>query len=131
MFALGLFDDRTYNEPEKAEEIVNTKAHWDAAYEAHKKSVTVLKNSDETLPFTADKLDRQKSVYRAYHKDKEIAENTYMKQAIADANELGQFNLTDNYEEADIAILFFNPNLVNILTQHQDYSNWNYVKIKI
>ena len=109
MFALGLFDDRTYNEPEKAEEIVNTKAHWDAAYEAHKKSVTVLKNSDETLPLTADKLEGKKVYIRAYHKDKEIAENTYMKQAIADANELGQFDLTDNYEEADIAILFLQP----------------------
>ena len=64
---------------------MNTKAHWDAAYEAHKKSVTVLKNSDETLPLTADKLDGKKVYIRAYHKDKEIAENTYMKQAIADA----------------------------------------------
>ena len=109
MFALGLFDDRTYNEPEKAEEIVNTKAHWDAAYEAHKKSVTVLKNSDETLPLTADKLEGKKVYIRAYHKDKEIAENTYTEQAIADANELGQFDLTDNYEEADIAILFLHP----------------------
>src|SRR5690606_36182975 len=37
MFALGLFDDRTYNDPEVATEVIQTKAHWDKAYEAHKK----------------------------------------------------------------------------------------------
>lgn len=109
MFALGLFDDRTYNEPAKADEVVNTEAHWDAAYEAHKKSVTILKNSDETLPLTADKLEGKKVYIRAYHKDKEVAKDTYMKQALDAANELGQFDITDNYEEADVAILFLQP----------------------
>ena len=60
MFALGLFDDRTYNSPEKATAVVSTKANWDAAYEAHKKSVTILKNQNETLPLTAEKLGWQK-----------------------------------------------------------------------
>ena len=44
MFTLGLFDDRTYVSPEQAAEVVSNPAHWEAAYEAHKKSVTVLKN---------------------------------------------------------------------------------------
>lgn len=108
MFALGLFDDRTYNDPEKADEVVNTKAHWDAAYEAHKKSVTILKNSNQTLPLTADKVEGKKVYIRVYHKDKEVAKD-YMKKALADAKELGQFDLTDHYEEADIAILFLQP----------------------
>ncbi|MEK3906626.1 glycoside hydrolase family 3 protein [Oceanobacillus sp. FSL W7-1309] len=108
MFALGLFDDRTYNTPENADEVVNTPAHWDAAYEAHKKSVTVLKNSEGTLPLTADKLEGKKVFMKAYHKDTEQAA-TYTEQALADAKELGQFELTDAYEEADIAILFLQP----------------------
>ena len=57
MFALGLFDDRTYNSPELATSVVSNQANWDAAYEAHKKSVTILKNQNETLPLTAEKLD--------------------------------------------------------------------------
>src|SRR5690606_28979393 len=52
MFALGLFDDRTYNDPEQAAEVVRTASHWEAAYEAHRKSVTILKNSNDTLPLT-------------------------------------------------------------------------------
>lgn len=108
MFALGLFDDRTYNAPEQAEAVVETPAHWEAAYEAHKKSVTVLKNSDQTLPLTPDKLNGKKVYIEAFHKEKEQAAD-YTKEAVNKAKELGPITLTDNYEEADIAILFLQP----------------------
>ena len=108
MFALGIFDDRTYNEPEKADEVVGTQEHWDKAFEAHKKSVTILKNSKETLPLTKEKLAGKKVYVNAYHKDKEIVE-TYRKQAAEATGELEEFTLTDNYEEADVAILFLQP----------------------
>lgn len=108
MFALGLFDDRTYNDPAKATEIVSTKYHWDAAYEAHKKSVTVLKNSNETLPLTEDKLDGKKVYIEVFHKGQERA-TSYTEKARNEAKELGLFTLTDNYEEADTAILFLQP----------------------
>ncbi|WP_143833718.1 glycoside hydrolase family 3 protein [Oceanobacillus senegalensis] len=105
MFALGLFDDRTYNEPEQATEVVNTKAHWDIAYEAHKKSVTVLKNTDETLPLTADKLKGKKVYVEVFHKEPEKA-TAFTEKARNEAKELGLFTMTDNYEEAEKAILF-------------------------
>ncbi|MBM4764985.1 glycoside hydrolase family 3 N-terminal domain-containing protein [Bacillus sp. B15-48] len=108
MFALGLFDERTYNDPAKATEVISTKAHWDAAYEAHKKSVTVLKNSNETLPLTADKLDGKKVYVEVFHKDQERAAS-YSEKARNEAKELGLFTLTENYEEADTAILFLQP----------------------
>ncbi|THE10342.1 glycoside hydrolase family 3 protein [Bacillus timonensis] len=108
MFALGLFDDRTYNDPEKATEVVSTKAHWEAAYEAHKKSVTVLKNSNGTLPLTADKLDGKKVYIEVFHKEQERVAS-YTEKARNEAKELGLFTLTDNYEEADAAILFLHP----------------------
>ncbi|MEH7224473.1 glycoside hydrolase family 3 N-terminal domain-containing protein [Bacillus sp. JJ1566] len=108
MFALGLFDERTYNDPEKATEVVSTKAHWEAAYEAHKKSVTVLKNSNETLPLTADKLDGKKVFIEVFHKEQERA-TSFTEKARNEAKELGLFTLTDNYEEADTAILFLHP----------------------
>lgn len=108
MFALGLFDDRTYNEPEKAIEVVDTKEHWDAAYEAHKKSVTVLKNTNQTLPLTKDKLIDKKVYIEVWHKESETAA-VFTEKARKEAEELGLFTLTTNYEVADIAILFLQP----------------------
>ncbi len=108
MFALGLFDDRTYVSPENATKVISNPAHWEAAYEAHKKSVTVLKNSNQTLPLTADKLEGKKVYVEAFHKEPERAA-TYTEQARKECEELVQFTLTDNYEEADIAILLLSP----------------------
>ncbi|MCL7749713.1 glycoside hydrolase family 3 protein [Halalkalibacter alkaliphilus] len=108
MFALGLFDDRTYVSPENATSVVSNPANWDAAYEAHKKSVTVLKNQNQTLPLTAEKLDSKKVYVEVFHKEQERA-TSYTEDARKECKELGQFILTDNYEEADVAILFLNP----------------------
>src|SRR5690606_29827831 len=108
MFTLGLFDDRTYNAPEKATEVISTPEHWDAAYEAHKKSVTILKNTDQTLPLTGDKLNGKKVYVEVFHKELEKAAS-FTEQARSQAKELGLFTMTENYEDADTAILFLNP----------------------
>lgn len=108
MFALGLFDDQTYVDPAQATEVVQTKQHWDAAYEAHKKSVTILKNKQQTLPLTADQLAKQKVYVEVFHKDSERAKD-YTEKARKECDALGQFTLTDAYEEADVAILFLHP----------------------
>jgi beta-glucosidase len=108
MFALGLFDNRTYVSTEQAASVVNNPANWEAAYEAHKKSVTVLKNQKQTLPLTAEKLEGKKVYVEVFHKEPERA-TSYSEKARQECQELGQFTLTDNYEEADIAILFLSP----------------------
>lgn len=108
MFALGLFDDRTYVSTDHAASVVNNPANWKAAYEAHKKSVTVLKNQKQTLPLTAEKLEGNKVYVEVFHKEPERA-TSYTEKARQECQELGQFTLTDNYEEADIAILFLSP----------------------
>ncbi|MEK5036941.1 glycoside hydrolase family 3 protein [Sporosarcina sp. FSL K6-3457] len=108
MFTLGLFDDRTYNSPEAATAVVSNKANWDAAYEGHKKSVTVLKNQQQTLPLTAEKLTNKKVYVEVLHKDTTRA-TAYTEKARKECLELGQFTLTDNYEEADVAIMFLHP----------------------
>lgn len=108
MFTLGLFDDRTYVSPEQAAEVVNTPANWEAAYEAHKKSVTVLKNQNQTLPLTAEKLNGKKVYVETFHKDQKVAD-TYTEQARKDWKELGTITLTENHEEADVAILILQP----------------------
>ena len=108
MFTLGLFDDRTYVSPEQAAEVVSTPAHWEAAYQAHLKSVTVLKNSNQTLPLTAEKLNGKKLYVEVFHKDQKLAD-TYTEQARKDWKELGTITLTENHEEADVAILILQP----------------------
>ena len=108
MFTLGLFDDRTYNSPELATSVVSNQANWDAAYEGHKKSVTILKNQSETLPLTAEKLNNKKVYVEVLHKETERA-TAYTEKARKECQELGQFTLTDNYEEADVAIMFLHP----------------------
>lgn len=108
MFELGLFDDRTYVSPEYAAAVVSTPSHWEAAYEAHKKSVTILKNQQQTLPLTVEKLEGRKVYVEVFHKDPELA-STYTGQARKECQELGQFTITENYEEADTAILFLSP----------------------
>ncbi|MFC4803385.1 glycoside hydrolase family 3 protein [Neobacillus sp. GCM10023253] len=104
MFALGLFDDRTYVSPENAAAVISNQANWDAAYEAHKKSVTILKNSNQTLPLTGAK----KVYVEVFHKEPERAAS-YTEKARKECQELGLFSLTDNYEEAETAILFLHP----------------------
>jgi beta-glucosidase len=108
MFALGLFDDRTYVSTDHAASVVNNPANWEAAYEAHKKSVTVLKNQKQTLPLTAEQLESKKVYVEVFHKEPERA-TSYTEKARQECKELGQFTLTDNYEEADIAMLFLSP----------------------
>jgi len=108
MFELGLFDDRTYVDPEEAAKVVATASHWEAAYEAHKKSVTLLKNEQHVLPLTADKLAGKKVYVEVFHKDVERAA-VYTKKARVEAHELAHYELTDQAEEAEVAILFLNP----------------------
>ncbi|NDL67042.1 glycoside hydrolase family 3 protein [Anaerotalea alkaliphila] len=115
MFTLGLFDDRTYVSPEAAEAFISTPEHWEAAYAAHKKSVTVLKNSGNTLPLTQEKLKGKKVYVELFHKKPEGAAK-YGEQARKECRELDLFDMTDNHEEADYAILFLKP-------QSGDYFN--------
>ena len=120
MFALGLFDDRTYNSPEQATAVVSKQEHWDAAYEAHKKSVTILKNTNETLPLTKDKLDGRKIYVEVFHQETEKAA-FYTEKARNEAKELGLFTLTDNYEEADTCDSFLTSQ-IGILFQRNTWT---------
>lgn len=55
MFSLGLFED-PYRDPQQAVDIFNEPARHEAAYQAHQKSVVVLKNSGNLLPLTEEKI---------------------------------------------------------------------------
>ncbi len=100
MFELGMFEN-TYRDAKAAKEIVANSQYWADAELAHRQSVVLLKN-DGTLPLKAD----GKKVYaEAFHKNPQQGEA-----ATAALREmLGDVTLVDDYNEADIAILFVNP----------------------
>ena len=102
MFELGMFEN-TYRDAQKARQIVNgATADWEAAELAHRQSVVLLKN-DGTLPLNAI----GKKVYvEAFKKDAQQGElaTAALREMIAQ-----DAVLVDNYNEADIAILFVNP----------------------
>uniref|UniRef100_UPI004055AB27 glycoside hydrolase family 3 protein n=1 Tax=Agathobacter sp. TaxID=2021311 RepID=UPI004055AB27 len=103
MFELGLFED-TYRDAKVAAEVASTQADWDNAMDAHRKSVTLLKN-DNVLPLTADKLEGKKVYAEAFHQlPEKAAELTKgLKEMLADVT------LTDDPAQADYAILMLNP----------------------
>lgn len=103
MFELGLFED-TYRDAKAAAEVAANQADWDKAMDAHRKSVTLLKN-DGVLPLTADKLSGKKVYAEAFHQLSERAEHLTkeLKEMLADVS------LVDNPAEADYAILMLNP----------------------
>ena len=103
MFELGLFED-TYRDPKVAVEVAANQADWDKAMDAHRKSVTLLKN-DGTLPLTADKLAGKKVYAEAFHQspEKAVELTKGLKEMLADVT------LVENPAEADLAILMLNP----------------------
>ena len=103
MFELGLFED-TYRNPKVAVEVAATQSDWDKAMDAHRKSVTLLKN-DGTLPLTADKLNGKKVYAEAFHQspEKAVELTKGLKEMLADVA------LVEDPAEADYAILMLNP----------------------
>ena len=103
MFELGLFED-TYRDATAAANMAANKADWEKAMDAHRKSVTLLKNED-TLPLTQEKLEGKKIYAEAFHQTQERA-----KQLTKELKELlSEVTLVENPSEADYAILMLNP----------------------
>ncbi len=103
MFELGMFED-TYRDVKEAKKAVATKKDWANAMDAHRKSVTVLKN-DGILPLTPEKT-WEKNVYaESFHKDPRMAEKLTGELRAS----LTEVNLVDNPKDADIAILMLHP----------------------
>lgn len=75
LFALGMFEN-PYRDPDEAARIVATPSDWEAAADAHRRSVVLLKN-DGTLPLTADKRANKKIYAEAFLKNaKHAADST-------------------------------------------------------
>ena len=104
MFQLGMFEN-PYRDPKKAAEVIAHQADWDKAMDAHRKSVVLLKNQG-VLPLTQDKL-RGKLVYaECFNKNPEAAAaaTSSLREQLKET-----VSLTEDYREADYALLLLNP----------------------
>ncbi len=104
MFKLGMFEN-PYRDPGKAAEAVATQSDWDNAMDVHRKSVVLLKN-EGALPLTANKLEGKKVYAQCFNKNPEAAEKATasLRQQLAET-----VALTEDYREADYALLLLNP----------------------
>ena len=104
MFQLGMFEN-TYRDAKQAVVSCANAQDWTNADRAHRQSVVLLKNQG-VLPLTADKTAGKKVYAEAFKKDPKQAEaaTAALREMLAK-----DVTLTDNYEEADYAILFVNP----------------------
>ncbi len=101
MFALGMFDD-PYRDADFAEEVIANAEDRAEAELVHRKSVVLLKN-DGTLPYKAE----GKKIYaEAFYKNPEQAEGATkeLREKLAAC-----CTLTDDYAQADAAILMLHP----------------------
>ena len=115
MFQLGMFEN-TYRDAKKAAEICANTEDWDNADNAHRQSVVLLKN-DGCLPLTKEKTAGKKIYAEAFHK--KAAQGEAATQALKKM--LGDVSLTEDYNEADIAILFVNPSSGDYFTATAGY----------
>ena len=104
MFELGMFEN-PYRDPKNAAEVIACRKDWDNAMDAHRKSVVLLKN-DGVLPLTSDKLSGKKLYAQCFNKDPKKAEEATkaLREELKSAADL-----TEDYSEADYAILLLNP----------------------
>ena len=104
-FELGLFEN-PYRDPDSADAAVKEAKADSKVYLAHQKSVVLLKNTDKTLPLTSDKLSGKK-VYIEYFNDSGTTSDvtSALKTSLTERG----MTTTDDYGEADYAILFLNP----------------------
>ena len=112
MFRLGMFEN-TYRDAAKARETVSGSSYWAHAELAHRQSVVLLKN-DGTLPLNT----AGKKIYaEAFHKNP--AQGAAATAALREM--LKDLDLTDDYTQADISILFVNPSSGDYFTATAGY----------
>ena len=103
MMKLGLFEN-PYVDPKKALEVVNNPASQERADLAHRKSVVLLRNENNVLPLTDNKMNNVKLYVEAFPG----GENTVkLKETIRKYD--AKITITDNLAEATHAFVWVKP----------------------
>ncbi|MBQ3695026.1 MAG: glycoside hydrolase family 3 C-terminal domain-containing protein [Synergistaceae bacterium] len=116
-FLLGLFEN-PYRDPDNAEAAVVKARADERVYKAHQKSVVLLKNTNKTLPLTSAKLSGKKVYAEFFNKSGNTSDATSALRA--SLTERGM-TVTDDYTEADYAILFIDPSSGNYSSATEGY----------
>lgn len=138
MFNLGIFDN-PYVDVAAADEIVDTEESRELAYRAHQESVVLLKNKENLLPLTLEKLDGKKVYVELFGKasnEKEIeaairSGSAALTQEKIDAfpahfeKDHSEITFTSDYKEADYALLFLEPSSGSYFEATDDYLELN------
>lgn len=104
-FQLGLFEN-PYRDPENANAVV-AEARSDArVYEAHQKSVVLLKNTGDTLPLNDEKTEGKRVYVEFFNKEGNTSDA--LKELRSNLIDRGMAVVGDP-DKADYAILFLNP----------------------
>lgn len=105
MFAAGLFEN-PYRDLENAEAVVAAARADERVYQAHQKSVVLLKNADETLPLTAEKLEGKRVYVEYFNQKGDTADITKeLRNALIERG----MAVVGDYNKADYALLFVDP----------------------
>ncbi len=116
LFALGMFEN-PYRDPKKAAQVIQTEKDWENAMDVHRKSVVLLKN-DGVLPLSREKRTGKKVYAECFKKDGKEA-----KKATDELRKKleGLAELTEDYTQADIALLLFHPSSGNYFSATPGY----------
>jgi beta-glucosidase len=106
MFALGLFDN-PYVDAGTADQVVANERYAAAAEQAHRKSVVLLKNHDDTLPLTPARTAGQRVYVELFEPDLTVAKLDRLRASLAAAHPDIEFTL--DFHQADVAVLLLNP----------------------
>jgi beta-glucosidase len=109
IMSLGLFEN-PYVNPVEAQKIAKDPDSQAKADEAHRKSVVLLRNENQLLPLTDDKLKDAKLYVEVLTKTDAQGQTNLLKEAIR--NHDGAITVVDNEEEATLALLFVAPSAV-------------------
>ena len=104
-FLLGLFEN-PYRDLDEANAAVKKARDDSRVYQAHQKSVVLLKNANKTLPLTSEKLEDKKVYVNFFNKEGDTEDAlTALKATFTNRG----MTITEDYNEADYAIFFINP----------------------
>nr|WP_106780215.1 glycoside hydrolase family 3 N-terminal domain-containing protein [Lysinibacillus timonensis] len=108
MMMLGLFEN-PYVDPELALEIVNNPDAQELADEAHRKSIVLLKNNENLLPLTDEKLQNMKLYVEMFPAGENGEATIKLKELIS--NYAPNITITDQLESATHAFIWIMPRM--------------------
>lgn len=109
MMQLGLFEN-PYVDPQEAQEIAKDPVSQQKADEAHRKSVVLLRNENQVLPLTDEKVKDVKLYVEVFTKEDTEEQTKVLRDAIQAYD--CSINVVANLEDATHAFVFVAPNTV-------------------